>query len=276
MLNMEILLDIRYHDNATTFTDLKIDLGQPASGSSSVTLKTADYIYVGYYKPFQFLYMDITTPNTTASTVSYEFWNGTTWTSLSTVDDTGNLTRSGMVQWEEQSTWDETTVDTKEQYWIRASTDTLHSAATFNFMGLVFSDANDLALHTPYINESNQLNGETTHFKAHIAARDTIIQRFINRGYIKTNAAGTRTAITGWDLLDINEVRMASTYLTLSIIHFNLSDDAEDHWMDKAARFRGEYEKTINQVRLTVDSDDDGTTDAGENQARFKSVSLYR
>jgi len=124
MLDMSILLEIKYY-NGTTFTNNKIALGQPAANTASITLDTTDYIYVGYYKPINQVYLDIPTANTNDSIVIIEYWNGTTWTEIEDIDGTLDLTASGLIQWEPLSDWAATEVDSNSQYWTRISTDTL-------------------------------------------------------------------------------------------------------------------------------------------------------
>ena len=275
MLDLQSLLEIRYY-NGSTYSDYRISLGQPASSTVDVTLDTTDYLYIGYYKPVQQIYLDIPTPNTNAATLTAEYWDGTAWTAISAIDSTEGLTRSGMIQWEELSDWDETTVDSSEKYWLRVSTDTLHTAATYNFIGLVYSEDRGLTLQVPYILDSAMLSGESSHFKYHIAARDSIVRELINKGYSKIDSAGDRQSLTAWDLLDISEVRQAAEAKVLSLIYFNASDSAEDHWMDKSIRFNDEYQKLMNMARLSVDTDDDGITDDVENKARSYSTRMYK
>jgi hypothetical protein len=272
---MNALLDIRYY-NGSTFTDNKVALGQPAFNTASITLDTPDFIYIGYYKPVNQLYMDITTPNTTASTTSLEYWDGSAWTAIQDIDGTLGLTRSGLIQWEALSDWAATTVDSTSKFWVRISTDTIHTAAVYNFIGLTFSDDNDLLMQIPYILDSSMLSGEASHFKYHIAARDRIVQRLTNKGYTKTDSSGDLQSITAWDLLDTGEVRQAATQMALHLIYFNASDSLEDHWMEKADKFLQSYESLITMARLSIDVDDDGIKDDTENKARSYQTRMYK
>lgn len=275
MLDMNILLENKYF-NGSTFTDNKIALGQPAFNTASITLDTDDFIYIGYFKPIQQVFLDIPTPNTNSSTTLLEFWNGTAWTTVDDIDGTLNLTRSGLIQWEPLTDWTANEVDGDEQFWLRISTDTLHTAATFNFIGLILADDNDLIIQVPYILDSALLAGESSHFKSHIAAREMIMQRLLNRGYVKIDENDDRQSINAWDLLDITEVRLGATQLALYYIYFNASDDPEDNWIAKANKFKDMYEQHINVARLSIDLDDDGILDDFENKARTKIVRMFR
>lgn len=275
MLDMDALLEIKYY-NGSTYSDNKVALGQPAFNTASITLDTTDYIYIGYYKPINQVYLDIPTPNTVSSIVTLEYWNGSTWDEVQDIDGTLDLTKSGLIQWAALSDWEANEVDSSSQYWLRLSTDTLHTEATYNFIGLVFSDDNDLLIQVPYILDSNMLNDELSHFKYHIAARDRIVQAMTKKGYLKRDSSGDLQSITAWDLLDIGEVRQAASQLALYYIYFNASDNPEDHWMDKADKFLQSYEELINLSRLSVDTDDDGVKDDHENKARSYQLRIYR
>ena len=275
MLNMEALLESLYFDGST-FTDNKIKLGQAAGKTAEITLDTDNYVYTGYYKPFNQFYLDIPTPNTNASSVLLEYWDGTQWSTVASIDSTDDLTSSGLMQWEPLSDWATTAVDGTTKYWTRLSTDTLHSAASYNFIGLILADDNDLEIQVPYINESDLLGGETSHFKYHIAARDAIVQRITNRGYIKLSTGGVWTSMTAWDLLTISELRLAATNLALYYVYFNASDSPEDVFAFKAQKFMELYEMNVATARLTLDSDDDGVKDISETVARSNVVRMFK
>ena len=270
MLDSQMLLDIR-HYNGSTNSDLKVTLGEPSQDTSTITLDTDHYIYVGYYKPFGEVYLDFSTPNINASSISAEYYSDSAadWTSIDIVDETKGFTRNGFIQWSrpEDEDWEESTYDSDELFWIRFKTSATHSETVYNYLGIVFSDDKSLAQHNPYINDSNMLMGQSNHLKIHVSARDRIIQRLLRGGYIKYNVNGYRTRLTGWDFLDKNEIKDAALYLALSMIYFNLSDDPEDAWMFKSMEYKKEYDSMIETAIMTIDTDDDGEVDISERAA---------
>jgi len=122
-------------------------------------------------------------------------------------------------------------------------------------------------MYNPYINDSNLLMGQTTHLKMHCAARNQIIQKLFTEGMIKYDSSYSRTRITGWDILDKNEIKDAAAYLAISLIYFNLSDQPEDNWAVKAAKYDSMYRELIKTIYLTIDKNDDGEIDDTEKLA---------
>lgn len=275
MLDIRSLLEIRYFDGAT-YADNKVVLGQAnTTDTESITLDTDNYIYIGYYKPIKQIYFDIPTPNTNANAISLEYFNGTDWTAMEVIDGTSNLLRSGYIQWLEISDWEANTVDDSEQYWIRISTDTLHSAATYNFIGLLYSEDRELLLENPYILETDLLMDEDNHLKAHVASRDMIIQQLSNKNY-KKSSDFKPVRITAWDLLDVQEVRQAATFLALSKIYFNLSDKTDDSWANKSDAYYDRFKEQMHLAALSLDSDDDGLVDDSERVQPFINRCIVR
>lgn len=278
MLDLKSLLEIKYYDDSeAAFTDLKVDLGEPnTTDSADITLLADDYLYVGYYKPVNKLYFDFITANVNPNTLSFEYWNGSDWSAITAYDGTKGSTRGGFVQWEELSDQEANEVDSNEQFWYRVSASVDHSAAEYNFLGLLFSDDRDLLLENPYILESNLLMGESNHLKAHVSARDYIIQTLTNKGYKKVNASSEYERITAWDLLDIVEVRRGATYLALSNIYFNLSDGAEDQWYIKSLSYKSKSDKQLNLAVLSFDRNDNGLAESNETLTQSYSATLSR
>lgn len=281
MLDNKILLEIK-SSISSTFADHKINLGDPTRDSVTKTFADSDYIYIGFFKPIKAFYIDLATANTNDITLSFEYYNGSAWTTLSNaIDETNGLTRSGFIQWPESDfkdstdnlLWDANEVDSLEKYWVRISFSAASSETTFNFIGLVFSDDTSLLTQLPYANDTQLLSGQSNHLKYHVSARDEIINKLESKGYFKIDTDNNVDRITPWDLLDINQVKLGAIYLVLSKIYFNLSDAVDDQWIDKSERLYERYDKMISNIRVSIDQDDDGETDNGE---RMKPVNISR
>lgn len=235
------------------------------------------YIYAGYHKPINSLYFNVSTP-VASNTLTFEYWNGTTWTAITDfTDDTEGFSRAGCIQWERELDDNATTtVDGKTKYWYRWRGGTNTSGLVLAGVNILFSDDYEMSLEQPYINNAEFLGDETSHIKIHAAVRNEIIQKFRNKNYLKTEADGTRADINAWDLLDIHEVKLAATYLAISKIYYNMSDNPEDVWESKAAVYNDKFNKYIELARLTVDTDDDGLISDVENKAVYKTRFMNR
>jgi hypothetical protein len=271
MLDSKILLDFRYYSDPT-YTDYTKQLGDESTGSATITLTDSNYIYIGFYKPVAEIYFEFTTANTNANTLAVQYYStaSSDWASLTVIDETNGFTENGFLHFtrpvdsNDNDDWGETTIDSEELYWLRIQPSVAHSETVYKYVGLLFSDAKSLAMYNPYINDSSMLMGETTHLKMHCAARNQIIQKLFVEGQIKLDSSYKKTRITGWDVLDKNEIKDAAAYLALSLIYFNLSDQPEDNWAVKSNKYDIMYKELISTIYLTLDKNDDGEIDDTE------------
>ena len=279
MININTQLNIK-HDANGTFSDY--DQQMVNYGKDSVTLTVAnatDYVYIGYEKPINAVYVDIITPNGVAGTSTLEFYNGSSWVSLAnSSDDTQGLFRSGFIKWDrEQDNQVANTVDSKEAFWYRIKPSVDRTGIVVSGINLIFSDDYELSLENPLINNVEFLGDESNHIKYHVATKREIIQKFRNQNYIKYNSVtGDKEDINCWDLLDAEEVKLAATYLTLAKIYFAVSDNPEDIWAEKNKQYKGKFDKYIQLARLSLDTDDDGLVSSGENKPEMKNRHMHR
>lgn len=276
MINLKDKLTILHDDNGT-FIDHTASLCDYLRDTSTITLATSeDYLYIGFYKPISAVYIEFETPNTVSATLSLEYYKKTAeWTSITHHDDTKGLTRSAFLSWERNQT-DQivNTINSQEKFWYRISADATTSAMIIKGINIVFSDDQELKRHYDQILSTDMLGSLSSHINIHVAARDYILQRLRNNNNNKLTS-GDVAYITPWDLLDIEEVRMAATFKALSMIFNNLSDGDDDFWANKSLFYDKEYYKMINNVNLSIDSDDDGLKDPNENMAKKGSIIYF-
>lgn len=93
-----------------------------SSGSNifPTTVAVGDIAYFGsIFRTFNNLYFDIVTSNKT-TTLVYEFWNGSAWTTLpQLIDNTNQLRRTGLISWFQPASWVQNTVNGVNGYWVR-------------------------------------------------------------------------------------------------------------------------------------------------------------
>lgn len=245
---------------SAAFTDLSIDLNNYDVDEANLSLiADTDFLYIGLYKSFKNLYIDVK-DNTTPGTVKYEFFNGTTWEVLTVTDESKNLTRSGFVKWDIPSTWVATTVNGIKAFFIRA---TATIVVTLNGINMVFANDNDLKEHYRQINEYR--DSDLSFIAMHQASRKDIIQAVRNSGKTKIDSIdGLIDDLTIWDFLDPEQLRNAATYLCLSKIFQGVSDNSEGKFMQLSNMFRKAYKNSLDTFLLTIDANDDGITDSSE------------
>jgi len=254
------------HKDDLTFADYTEQAADFGRDNFSTTLNASDdYLYVGFYKPINNVYCELATANTTVNTLTFEYYDGSTWVLLTTARDlTKGLTRSGYITWDKPTDWDDTVINSITKFWVRARPSVTHSATSIAGINLAFADDYDLQGEFPDVLTSGFIPaGEVSHIKTHGAVRNDIIQSLRNSGYLKTTATGYAT-ITPWDLLDIYELKQAAINLALSKIFFNYSDEDKDIWAVKSRVYDLRYKELMKLVTPSLDTDDDGTADASE------------
>ena len=108
--------------NDIAFTDNTTEARTNISGQTPFTLfptpATADRTYVGHSSKFTSLTFGLSV-NGSAATYVWEYWNGTTWSTLTVVDGTSGFTTSGTVTWTSPVDWATTAVNAVTEYWVR-------------------------------------------------------------------------------------------------------------------------------------------------------------
>jgi hypothetical protein len=281
MIDKRMNLTVKHDDNGS-FSDYSHKMGAYGRDAITLTITSAeDDVYVGFAKPINAMYVDITSAAGSESTMTLEYWDGSAWTSVSELsDDTMGMNRSGFIRWnreENLTDYAKNAVDGQTMYWYKLNPGADRTDIVLSGLNLVFSDDYELSLEQPYISDSEFLGNESSHIKTHVAARNEIIQKFRNKNYVKIDPiSGDPEDITPWDLLDIDEVRLAASYLALSKIYYQLSDNPEDVWAIKSVEYYNKFEKYVNVARLSVDTNDDGIQDDVENKRPYKNRHFSR
>ncbi len=278
MLNSEQKLAV-LHDNNGTFVDNSYAAADFLRDSFSMDLhQTQDYLYIGYYKPFNVVYAELATANVNAGSFVAQIYVDGAWTAVTLEDDSKSFTRSGFLSWD-KTDMEATEINSEELYWIRLRPSATHSATTVQAINIVFSDDNMLKQEFYEINDSNYYaTGQTSHISAHVSARNDIMQKLNNVGYIKYQFGDTsqprKKSLTAFDLHSVDEVRQASTYLALAKIFFNLSDGTGDAYWQKYREYLSNFEDAFSMALISIDTDDDGEVGSSENKAVKQSKRL--
>ena len=245
---------------SSTFADISIDLNNYDVDEVALSLTAdTDYVYTGLYKSFKNLYIDVK-DNATPGDISYEYYNGTAWTSLTVVDETKNFTRSGFVKWDLPSDIASVEINGKTLYFIRF-TGTI--VVTLNGINMVFSNDNDLT--GSYRSIMDYVGLDTSFIAYHQSVRNDIIQHIRNSGKTKISSVdGNIDDLIVWDFLRPEQLRNASKYLCLSKIFAGVSDNSEGKFLQLSRGYKKDYQAAIETFLLTVDTDDDGDESSSE------------
>ena len=224
MININEKLTILHDDNGV-FTDYSTECASFNRDEATFAYDfNEDFVYIGFYKPINTFYADVSKSSHSDETLTVSYYNGSSFTPVSGFyDDTTGFLRAGFVRWDRgQADEAKTTVNGTELYWYRVLVNGSVHNFTVTGLNILFSDDEDLKR---VFFEYNKFlpEGQSTHVLAHEAARDEIIQQLNIMGKEKyIESTSTFKDITAFDLLDISEVKLASTYLVLSNIFMNL------------------------------------------------------
>ena len=117
-----------YNANTDSYTDETDDINESETTDDVLlppqqTTTAGDAIYIGSPDQFNRVTFYITTPGDYSDiTITWEYWNGSAWTSLSVTDNTNGFTKSGVldVSFTPPTDWATTDVNGVTAYWIRA------------------------------------------------------------------------------------------------------------------------------------------------------------
>jgi hypothetical protein len=262
--------------DGVTYTDLSFKMLSFGRDYFQGSILTTDFIYFGRFKQFSSFYVEMgSTVNAVSANLNIEYWNGTTWVSVSyPIDDTICFSRSGFVEFESPSDWAANTINGVENYYLRLTV-SVNTTANIRIQGMnvVFSDDQDLKGVYPTVTNYLQ-SGELSFILRHENSRDLIVQDIRNIAIKKRSVSATYYEnIDAWDLLEIDEVNMWATYLTLENIFSGLQSNGGDFYKDKSEEYAKKAEFYKNATYLTLDKDNDGIKDSSE---RSSDISVRR
>jgi hypothetical protein len=91
---------IHLHEVDGVFYDRSINQNNLFVYPTDFLLADNCFVYVGLYKPFQNVYVEIKDKNISKDKIIVEYWNGDQWVDLPSIEDnTENLTKSGFISW---------------------------------------------------------------------------------------------------------------------------------------------------------------------------------
>lgn len=255
------------HSNNGTLNDFSVELSNLFASTATVDLAvTDDYLYIGSDLPFNHRYFKVSTANTTASVVSVETWDGSTWNAAVDVIDQTSVggkafAQSGIISWatERTETWglEETsenvtgitTLKIYNLYWARLKVSASLSASTaLSYVGHKFANDDDLGGYYPDLVSSSLMDafetGKTDWVEQHVLAAEEIIQDIRRKG-IAWNAN---------QILDWEQFNLAAIHRVAALIMTAFGKD----YQEPRAEARRLYDEAMNLKVFTIDSNEDG------------------
>ena len=253
---MEILTVIHNTNNYTS------DAYDYTRDNFAVSYTAAEFVYIGYRKPFNDIYIEMEAVGTATDGV-FQYYNGTSWVTLNAIDETRSLTRSGFVLFDKPSDWASVEVESITKYYIRYSQGV---SETLDFKGINTVFANDIDLDEKYNGINKFLRSAYNSFiSVHQGVKKHMIQKLRNSGKYKVDSeSGWIKDVNEWDLNDRSQLREAGTYYALEFIFANVSDDPEGKFRQLESDYRARGDEAVRVYILSLDKDDDGINDKEE------------
>lgn len=263
-----------FSDNGT-LNDLSVNLNNYHSGTGSIgVVATQDYIYIGSRYPFNSFYMAFGTANTQASTLSIDYWDGSSWQSaVDVIDQTSGFQQDGLITFvpdKGESGWVlEDTVDRSgnemvtglgdvtiyDQYWLRLSLSAnLDAGTTIKWVMYKFMVDDDLYSEYPIFNSSTLKDayesGKTDWEEQIIVGSKLVVDELVRRGLIQS----------GNQLLDYSKLESPTVPKVAELIFNALGDDYENDRLKARDVFK---ERSGNKI-FNIDLNNNATLDNRE------------
>lgn len=243
--------------------DFSLKLASLAAEATAVNFGAGD-MEIEFHKPLKSIYVELVSRSET-DTISLQYFNGSAFVPVPGFEDyTLGLTKSGYINIPEEV--NQVAISGK----FKLKLNTVNTTEVqIRGIGLVLSCDDDFR-NVPNIADY-LADGDSSFIRWHEEATNLIVQdlRCSGKRIVRRDNAGSAQYLNArnievWDLLDLEEFRLASKYLALSLLFEHLSKSNEDHYAVKASRFHGLYNKNFNLNLMTIDNNDDGKTDPSE------------
>lgn len=227
-------------------------------------LTTTDEFYIGFKKPFTTRYLAFGTANAAAVTVTVKYWNGTAYAAVEDlVDQTVGFTQSGFLSWKNASDWEKVAqsgVGDEELYWVEVTVGTnLDAGCTLQSVTNLFCDSTMLREYYPeLVSDTSYLPPSRSDFmEQFVAAKNLVVSRLKKDGILEDES----------QIIDINEVAIASVHATAYVILSGLATLAGDEAAQKRADMAlDSMNQELNEVKLDLDIDNSGIIEADEEE----------
>ncbi len=113
---------VKYYDG-TSYTKVTDEAKTTGGTAYTILADTDDYFYIGSERKFNQVHIDLDQAGAEVS-LSVEYYNGSSWTTLSVTDGTNGLSQDGVISFTMPDDWSTTNIDGSTKYYIRLHTTT--------------------------------------------------------------------------------------------------------------------------------------------------------
>lgn len=280
-----------FFDDNSSFSDFSNEAQDYARDTFALPIVAADdFLYVGFTKPINSFYIEMSTANTATTVMSIDSFKeaSSTFTAVTGFsDETNGFTRSGFIRWDRATksandiiSEETTTINSQLAFWYRISFSIDLDVGTIaQGLNLVLADDNDIKNRDfELVSDTRKFPGsQTSHILTHVAARDAIMQLLKRREFLtRTSGSNFVNDLLIWDLMDSSQLREAATWKAIALIYDNLSDKVDDKESEKSGKALNKFKMAFDLYLLEVDANNDGVTDPIEQDTNSRTVIMGR
>jgi len=248
------------HKDDTDYIDLSKKLDYFRDDFDIEFSNTEDFLYIGLYKPFNQVYLELAEVSNADVSLQVDYFNGSAWVTINSSDLTGGLVQSGFWKFEKPENWTITSIDSKPAYWIRAI------AADFNvtFKGIDIVYADDIDLQVELRDALDYIaKGDNSLISYHVAARNEIVNSMRVGGWSipKESINESFKQFTKWDFLEPEEIKQAAVYLALAKLMFDVSQNNDDKFYIRYNDYLAKFGESFRLAYMSLDEKDNGIKD---------------
>jgi len=259
--------------NDGVLSDLSVTLNDFRATTATIAYTTAeDYLVIGSDLPFNHRWIEVSTANDLAATVSVDIWFANAWHAAVDVQDETvvsgvSLAQSGFITWSSDFVkgWDFeqrssdipliATTDIYDMYWCRLKwSATLKATTALKYVGHKFSSDSDMYSVYPDLNSTNLktmfASGKTTWADQCFMAAETILRDLKRQGVI----------LSASQLMDPGLLKEASIHKTAELIYMGMGTKYIDIKREAASA----YKAALDIRYFKIDRNADGKAEQTE------------
>lgn len=251
-------------DLAGTPVETTRETQTPASDPLAWPLTTTSKFRMGFRGPFSSRHFSFATLNTTVSSVTIQYFDGTNFVDVEDlVDQTMGLTRNGFIHWVNGNDWEMAALAPildKELFWVELTVDTnLDVGTEVESVLNLFSDEDILRRYYPeLVTDTRYLPpGRTSLVEQLMIGTDEVIKRLRQDKIIENETQILAETV--------NQLCIPATHFTAYAIYLPIAkDDADKQSRDEAFNAGN---ANLNDVKLTLDFNKSGIIEEFEEDA---------
>ncbi len=243
-----------YYDENAVFTDFtRYASSQDITKVVAFDLGAVDVLYIGKEHSFNHRYFNFKTP-TSSATLNVEYYNGTTWTAVEKlVDKTFNLSENGHIYFELPGDWKESTVNSKELYWLKIYTSEEKAGLELYTIKNAYTTDDMIKDYFPELDRYQPSSKPDFMFLHELAKNEMIndmkAMRLIDyEDQVKGTSFIVMQQLASYKFLDLLLLPMIE-YESIKNIH---------------STFRSSYNKRLGEIRLSIDTNKDEAISSAE------------